>query len=338
MARPAKKYIKFNGAEDDGFFSYWEKFGVDDKRYSEDNKGQNVQIDISGGIVLEGDLHTVTGYDKRNGFCWSNEVRDVEDELIVRYHGQKRPVATGNWKTVKDEMGDKAKFTKSIYLYLDGEIVNVHLSGGCLNSWFNDIQANRHLMGTNYIRVKSIESGKQGKVEFTFPIFEFGEPIPKSELNAAIGADEEILQPYLDKYFEGATEQKDNDRTDDSPTDNEGWRDFDSREGKLGSLMISSIKALAVALEETGAADTDEYNMVSQALADYRAAMKTWPDKKSKGRSLEDFSLAEITDLYNNIMKQAPAHPSRLFVEAALQAKEEEEAEKNSFDDDDIPF
>lgn len=328
LQRPCEKYIKFNG--DTGVFQYFHKYDKTDKRYSENNKGENVEIDISGAIVLDCDLLTVTGFSKKRGFCFSNEVRSVEDTLVVRYFSEKSPAAKGNWEYVKSELGDAVKFAKSIYLWLDGEIVNLQLSGASLKSWFDDIESNRKALTEKYIRVKSIEDGVNGTVEYKFPIFEFGEPFEESDLQAAMKADEEILQPYLDKYFEKqgtSSEKPEHAEESEAP---KSWRDVRTNEGDLGDLSIVEIKNMKAAMESTNNYDSEEYRAVSQAVEEYNQADFSWESKKDKkGRSLSEYGYDEIKDLYERIMKNDPKNPSRFFIEAAFNSAEEE---------DDIPF
>lgn len=339
VARPAKKYIKFNGAEDDGFFSYWEKYAMDDPRYSDDKKGENVPIDISGMIVLDCDLFTVTGYNKKLGFLWSNEVRTIEDQIIARYHGQKSPAASGNWETVKSELGDNGKYTKSIYGLLGGEIVNVHVGGAGLKTWFDVIEGNKDRLGKSTIRVASIESGKQGNVNYKYPVFEFGDPIEPSDLEDAMAADSNILQPYLEKYLGGGSSNPsvNNDRTDDKAQEL-SWRDHNSCHGKLGNMPITAIENLIDELEASGFTGESDYDMASAAIVEYRDAKATWQTKKGKNGFLKDMELSEIKAMYDNIMAQAPSHPSRLYVEAGLQAKLAEQPNTGDEMDDDIPF
>lgn len=330
LQRPCEKYIKFSG--DTGVFQYFHKYDKTDKRYSEDNKGENVEISIDGAIVLDCDLLTVTGFSKKRGFCFANEVRSVEDTLVVRYFSEKSPVAKGNWEYVKSELGDSAKFAKSIYLWLDNEIVNLQLSGAALKSWFDDIESNRKALTEKYIKVKSIEEGVNGKVEYKFPIFEFGPFFESKDLEAAMKADEEILQPYLEKYFEkqGTSSEKPEHAEEGSSESPKSWREVRTSEGDLGDLSIAEIKNMKAAMESTNNDESEEYKHVCQAVKEYEQAYFAWESKKDKkGRSLAEYSPEEIKDLYEKVMKGDPKNANRFFIEAAFNASEEE---------DDIPF
>lgn len=342
LERPAKKYIQFNG--ETGKITYWHKFSKDDPKYSEDNKGERREISIDGAIVLDSDLFSVTGFNKDRGYCFTNEVRNVQDELVLRFFNEKKVDCRGTLEDLKREHGKEVRYTKSAYLFLDGEIVNMQIFGKSLSSWFEDIENRRKDLIKRKIRVKEIRTADEGKKsEHKYLVFEYGPEFSKEEGEAAVEADRE-LQAYLKKYLEkngtsterGQGSHEEHAHGEEESFDTSHWRDFVSDIGSLGDAPMSAIYNQKSVLEDSDRTESEEYAMICQACHDYEKAKREWKSKKDKaGKSLEEYSLDELKDTYGKVMKSDPKNPARLFLEAALVEREEEE---ESFDEDDIPF
>lgn len=342
LARPAKKYIQFNGEK--GIFTYWHAFDKDDPKYSEATKGERREISIENAIVLDSDLFSVTGYNKERGYFGTNEVRSPSDELVVRFFKENKADFRGNYEAVKNHVGREGRYTKCIYLYLNGEIVHLQIAGTCLSSWF-DIENDRKKIVTHTIRVKDILVGDQGKKsEYRYATFEYGSPFSDEEKAEAIEADKE-LQEYLKKYFSknGTSMEKDfkqpgsEEHVEKDSYDTNAWREFTSDIGVLGEAPMAAIYNQKAVLEDSGRSDTEEYAMVCQACYDYEQAKKQWKSKKDKsGKALGDYTLEEMKSVFASVMKSAPMNPARLYLEAGL--CELEETNEENWDDDDIPF
>lgn len=344
LTRPAQKYIQFSG--DTGKFSYYHKFSQDDPEYSESNKGERREIEIKDAIVLDADLFSVTGYDTDRGYCYTNEVRSVEDELVLRFFQEKRVAAKGAYKEIKEEFGKAIRYTKCVYLWLNGEICHLQIFGKSLGSWFNDIESNPRKLTSNVVNVKEIQTADKGKrSEHKLAIFAFGREFTDKERAEAIAQDE-IVQEYLEKYLSknGTSTEKGNTSpveheehehsSEEKTYDTSDWRDFNSDDlGVLGEQPTPSIYNHKVYLEDSGRTDTEEYSMVCAALHEYEKARKDWKSMKDNNKKLlSEYTFEEVKETLKKVMKSKPDAPARLYLEAAYEELESQD------EDDEIPF
>jgi len=190
-SNPAAKYLEWDTQQ--SAWEYWDK----------DNKESKTLPKETAFIVLD-QLNTAKGWDDRKGGMWSNEVRTVKDELIVKC--KEGVITSGTWAEVKSVNG--IKFTKSVYAMAKVgevyELVNFQLKGCSLTAWieFQD-SAGCSLEGDIVVSVKEAEAKKKGAVRFNSPVFSIISKTLSPE--AATQADEldGVLQKHLDQYFGG---------------------------------------------------------------------------------------------------------------------------------------
>jgi len=335
LRNPAKKFIKWKGGDEQGWFEYYDK-------EIEDPKLRNVKIDLGEGFqILDEDLFSITGFiDATKSNIGSNEVRGINDEIIVKSYKDKKAeiMMKGPYTVLKDQVKDSKMYhyTKCIYILFRGELCHLQISGMAFAKWLTDVQPNSNRTNRT-IRHSDTEKGKQGVVKYIFPRFEVGGEVDKETWDKMLEVDSTILQPYLKSYLKSkpsdvaTTEEPEN-------VDTSKWRQVKNGSGgMLGDMKIDDIRLLSEALVEDGKADTPLYSYVGQALYDYQQAVKEWDKKKDRiGRLLSDYSLDEL----KAVMAKVPlSNPVMLYVQAAIDAKEvSDDGFEANLDGDDIPF
>lgn len=155
-------------------------------------------------MVLD-ELTTIGGFsDSDKSGIWSNEVRTVEDPLIVRTSAG--ILATGNYNDLKDQLKARGgKYARSVYIAYqepDGEsfewaIGNIKLTGAALGGWFDF----HRIVDVNKggVRITGAYEDKKGSNTFQVPVFEHVDMTPADE-EVAIELDHQ-LQAYLTSYL-----------------------------------------------------------------------------------------------------------------------------------------
>jgi len=324
---PAKKFIRWKGAEKQGWFEYYDK-------EIEDPKLRNVKVELSEFAIVDEDLFSITGYvDETKSSIISNEVRSIEDKLIVKEYKDKKSkvVLEGTYAQLKETVRASKvfKYTKCIYILYKGELCHLSLIGSAFKSWIDTVSS----VSTNgicYIHQAETKTGKKGIVEWKYPTFKVGAKIPKAEWDKIVEIDSEILQPYLTEYFNKQSATK-TEESSAQQVDTTKWREFDLPSGdKLGSLNYEQIQDMDIEMVDAGDTDCPLYQCIGQAIYDYQQLEKTWDQKKdASGKPLTDYTYEELTALY---FKMPPTHPSRQLIEVASEAR------KPAEEDDEIPF
>ncbi len=334
QSNPATKFLKWRGGRRQGWFEYYDKS-------IEDKDKRNIQVDLSKGfLILDEDLFSVTGYMEPKTSIISNEVRTVEDLLVVKGYtdGKATVLLNGSYSQLKDTIkGSNAyHYTKSIYIMFKGELCHLALTGAAFQHWLSDVQPNAN-HGKCWIKHVETKDGEKGNVEYKYPVFEVGAEASDLEWEKVCDLDRDVLQPYLEKYLgKGAsaepTEQKE-------VIDTKKWREQPSLSGvKLGEMTMEAIRELSETLVEEGKSDTPLYDYVGQALYDYQMAIKSWESKQDKsGKKLSAYTLAELRDTLSKIPK---SHPSALYLMAGIDAMAATEVvDETPFDDsEDVQF
>jgi hypothetical protein len=341
LRNPAAKFVKWKGGDEQGWFEYYDKEILDPKL-------RNVKIDLSEGfIVLDRDLFSVTGFDDNdNSNIISNEVREVSDRLVIKKYKDKKGVVihTGSYEELKDIVKDSRYmgYTKSVYAMFKGEIIHLSLGGSCLKSWF-EIE-NNSSSNNGLIKHVSTEFGKRGNVKYKYPVFEVARKATDKEWEQAVKIDAEILQPYLNSYFERNKSGVPSTHEDSSAKafDIENWREFviPKTGTKLKDINFDALREISDRLAEEGEFESDLFNCVSQGMIEWNKASKGWKDKANKdGKKLSEFTLDEI----NDVLTKVPTSSKHYIYLACAK----EEIEKSSAkvvetevvdEDEDIPF
>lgn len=188
---PAQIFIEWKS--DHQKFCYWDK-----------EKEANIFIELPFKFLTLEVLQTVKGYNpKRKSGIYSNEVKRIsEEKLTVRYFNEKELIAEGYWNDIKEDVDmHKGHYALSIYIMLeDGRMANLSLKGAGVGQWFEFTKKTRSRLSDEWIVINSYKEGKQGAVEYTYPVFEY-----KVSLNDkdSLMADEvfNTLELYLQSYL-----------------------------------------------------------------------------------------------------------------------------------------
>lgn len=216
---PAKKFYKWES--ENKTFSWYNK---------EENKNVLTKLPFRF-VTLGRPLFCVKGFnEKLNIGLYSNEVRSVKDEMIVRYFDKNQPIiAKGVWADVKDKADNVGgKYHLSIYGYdLDSkEIINIDVKGNGIGEWGELFKKNNQRLADEIVIVKGYKEGKKGSVKYTYPTFELERSISDPELDEVFDS-LEILKKFHLEYFKNkgvATEEP----TSDGNIDEENTEEFDS--------------------------------------------------------------------------------------------------------------
>ena len=158
-------------------------------------------------IVLDV-LSTLSGFNqKANKGYYSNELRSLKDKFRLMCDGHL--MAEDTWQNIKASFSD-VKFTASVYVMVKGgdiadyTLANLKLSGASLGSWIEFVRQSggtRALYENIVVGVDRVDSGKTGKVEYTFPVFAIKGKTLSDEASAKADELDISLQGYLDAYF-----------------------------------------------------------------------------------------------------------------------------------------
>lgn len=190
LINPCKHWFQWDGGDGKGF-----------KSYDKETK-KNVITPLPFKFLILDRLTTVVGFNEPEQIgYYSNEIRDLKDQLTVR--SKNGIEAKGTWEQVKAQLGTKgASYAQSVYImfYQGKEAVlgNIKMSGAALENWFGFCKENK-IMEIG-VQVRTTNEKKKGKVVYFEPVFE---AIKVSEASnaAAVEMDKE-LQAYLVSYLE----------------------------------------------------------------------------------------------------------------------------------------
>jgi hypothetical protein len=196
IENPAKFTLEWAGGKDAGKFKYYDR-----------ERQENISVDSIEFIKLE-DAHSISGYSREFGSCFSNECQDHNEVKYLQVFKENGPevVLTGLWKDIKYESQGKygGKFTGVIYASTvscsnaeigEGTIVRILVKGCSLSPW---IEFGKVHKDAKSIKVERAEDHKTGDIEFKSPIFEVGAGTPKSDVNADRKAVRDFLKAKQD--------------------------------------------------------------------------------------------------------------------------------------------
>ncbi len=198
LSNPAKMFIDWDS--ENGCFKTYDK-----------NKKVNVSIKLPVRFYVLDELSTVKGFsDKYQGGIWSNEVKNIGNQLLSvktkGKDGKMTTIAEGKYSEIKEKIvANGGKYTRSLYVAMlnendEYEIVNFQLKGAAFSGWLDFVNNNRHSLMTAEIVCDDFKKEKKAATKYTVPIFR-AEDASAEGNEAAINLDIE-LQDYLKKYFD----------------------------------------------------------------------------------------------------------------------------------------
>lgn len=191
-AHPCARWIEWDGSN--GEFRYYDK-----------ETKANVSIGDSLTFILLDQVATIKGWhDASDSGIFSNEVRDVTQDVLVVKAFKGGTLAEGPYKQIRDRViAQGGHFTANLYSAIKiGEelaIASVQFKGAALNAWVEFSKKNRSELYKKAVRCKGFDEGKKGKIVFRTPIFHLADVTPETDAKAL--ECDRVLQEFLKSYF-----------------------------------------------------------------------------------------------------------------------------------------
>ena len=192
MPHPCTRWIEWDGSN--GEFRYYDK-----------EKKENIPLGNKYTFILLDQLATVKGWhDASESGIFSNEIRDITQDVLVVKSFKGGPLAEGTYKTIRDRIiAHGGHFTANCYIAIKSDtglaIASIQFKGAALSAWMEFGKKNRGELYKKAIRCNGFEEGKKGKITFRVPIFSLTDVSPETDAKA-IECDKE-LQEFLKGYF-----------------------------------------------------------------------------------------------------------------------------------------
>ena len=189
---PCARWIEWSGAE--GHYRYYDK-----------EKKESVTIGDDLTFMLLDTTSTIKGWHEGSeSGIFSNEVRDIQQDVLVVKAFKGGTLAEGTYKSIRDKIiASGGHFTANLYaaVKIDGElaIASIQFKGAALRSWMEFCKTNRSELYKKAIRCKGFEEGRKGKIVYKTPLFNLSGVSPETDA-AAISCDH-VLQEFLKSYF-----------------------------------------------------------------------------------------------------------------------------------------
>ena len=174
-------------------------------RYYDKEQKKNISLGNNLAFILLDQLATVKGWhDASESGIFSNEVRDIVQDVLVVKAFKGGTLAEGCYKQIRDRIiAHGGHFTANLYVAIKAgnelAIASVQFKGAALSSWMEFSKKNRGELYKKVVRCKGFEEGKKGKIVFRTPIFGLAEVSPETD-SKAIDCDR-VLQEFLKSYF-----------------------------------------------------------------------------------------------------------------------------------------
>lgn len=189
-SNPVKRYFSWNGAENDGYISYWDK-----------QEEKEIQVEFPFVFLPLKKLACLTGFNKQQEEnIYSNEIDNIGDEVLNVRIG-KNTIAQGLYQNIKDTVKAKGgKYTSSVYIAFkddndDLQIGNIKFRGASLGPWI-DLQKSPADLSTHAVVIKGAELDDSGGIHFKYPVMDV-KPVSE-ETNKEADKLFEELSEYID--------------------------------------------------------------------------------------------------------------------------------------------
>ena len=189
---PCARWVEWDGSE--GEFRYYDK-----------EKKENIKLGNALTFILLDQLATVKGWhDASDSGIFSNEVRDIQQDVLVVKAFKGGTLAEGTYKSIRDRViAQGGYYTANLYVAIkiddDLAIGSVQFKGAALSSWMEFAKKHRGDLYKKAVRCKGFDEGKKGKITFRTPIFALADVAPETDAKA-LDCDR-VLQEFLTSYF-----------------------------------------------------------------------------------------------------------------------------------------
>lgn len=189
---PCTRWIAWDGSN--GEFRYYDK-----------EQKANVSMGNSVTFILLDQLATIKGWhDASESGIFSNEVRDITQEVLIVKAFKGGILAEGTYKSIRDRIiAHGGHFTANLYIAVKINdalaIASIQFKGAALSSWMEFSKTNRGDLYKKAVRCKGFDEGKKGKIVFRTPKFSLTEV--SEETNSKAIEYDKVLQEFLASYF-----------------------------------------------------------------------------------------------------------------------------------------
>lgn len=189
---PCTRWIEWDGSN--GEFRYYDK-----------DQKKNVSLTDSLTFILLDQVSTIKGWhDASDSGIFSNEIRDINQDVLVVKAFKGGTLAEGTYKSIRDRViAHGGYFVSNLYVAIKSgdelAIASVQFKGAALSSWMEFSKQHRADLYKKAIRCKGFVEGKKGKITFRTPVFHLADVSPETDAKA-IECDK-VLQEFLKGYF-----------------------------------------------------------------------------------------------------------------------------------------
>jgi len=193
---------------------YFLEWRSNEKSFSFYNKETklNVKVPLPFSFLVLKQLHTVRGWsDKDSCGIYSNEVAKISEEPLTVKSFKGGLLGSGLYSNIKHQIGAAgAEYNRSIYaLSSRGELINIAFKASSVKSWGDFTKNMNDKLEHQWVIIKSASDEKKGAVNYSVPVFEFGDKVT-AEISAIADAKYDELVAYLKghKASQTAEEEK----------------------------------------------------------------------------------------------------------------------------------
>lgn len=190
---PTKKYLSW--ASNEKSFKYWDKESESEKSLAPPFK-----------FIHLDELATIKGWyepvKNQGSSMYSNEVRSTKNDVLNVRSKKAGEIIKGLYQDIKLKLvALGGHYHASIYVFSNGEIINISLKGSALAAWSAFLKTNRKSLLGSYVEITGSLDEKNGSIKYSVPVFKLGGPI---ELSVNEKAEE--AYESLQSYFKSRTE------------------------------------------------------------------------------------------------------------------------------------
>lgn len=279
---PVDLYIEYSGSE--GIFTRWDK-------EANGGNGANVPFPITNAILLTDERNGVSGFsEQHNNGIFSNEVSNVDDELVVKVfqkRGKPIEIARGIWQDIKGACKVAGgKYTKCVYFVQDGMMIHAKMAGCAFGGakhyerpnedakggWINF--KTKGFMEKTFAVVGTVEGQQNAKAQpYLAPVFSFTGQISKED---AAKAEEqyELLQQFLGAggHQQAANDSATTDSGGEELTDTSNWQEYEIEPGvELSQFGLDALISMRDKRNDQELYD-EAYDMICAGIQEFQQA------------------------------------------------------------------
>jgi len=185
---PATKFLEWKS--NDKCFAYYDK-----------EKKEQVKVELPLKVQFLEHFHTVKGWnDASASGIYANEVKFISKEPLKVKAFKGGDIAEGIYSEIRGKLRDAGgKYYRSVYVVLDGEIVNLQLKGAGVSAYSDFMQNHENQLESAWTEILTVSDHKKGATKYSTPDFTVGKLFTTKELEVANNKYTDIAN-YFNKY------------------------------------------------------------------------------------------------------------------------------------------